>query len=172
MRKSNSALVLFIFVMFVSMILGLVFADNENDSDDWRYVCEDNGVIYIDPEYTTIYENDVINVDVGCDGDCNFNKNTKKTFDITFDKNIFELDINSIKSVRKGIEYLDFSVSEKDDKITYTINFKVTKDYENTFKYEMDCFNSNVDLNGCYDLDNYIQIEDIIFENIKLKLLI
>ena len=114
-------MVLFIFVMFVSMILGIVFADNEEDyiTYDDKITCD--STLYIAPEYTTIYENDVINVDVGCDGDCNFNKNTKKTFDITFDKNIFELDINSIKSIRKGIEYLDFSVSEKDDKITYTI---------------------------------------------------
>ena len=109
MRKNNSVLVLFIFVMFVSMILGIVFADNEEDyiTYDDKITCD--STLYIAPEYTTIYENDVINVDVGCDGDCNFVQSNEEFFEITFDNNIFDLDLSEIKSVREGIEYLKYA---------------------------------------------------------------
>ena len=64
MRKDNSALVLFVFVLLVSMILIVAFADNDEEMSEYEGFLHDYEKVLIEPDYTTVYENDSINFDI------------------------------------------------------------------------------------------------------------
>ena len=95
MRKDNSALALFLFILLVSLILGFAFADNDKEMSEYEGFLRDYEKVLIEPDYTTVYENDSINFDIGFN---EFSLNEKPFF-IEFDKNVFELDLSNIKGI-------------------------------------------------------------------------
>ena len=85
MRKNNLMVILLLITMVVTVVLNVSYADYE---EDYIYPKCPSG-LYVDPEYTTIYENDTINVNLGCDGDCNFKIGESKTVEPGFHKLVF-----------------------------------------------------------------------------------
>ena len=54
-RKNNSALVLFVFLMFVSMVLGMVYAGEEEDKSN-NTLNENNSEEIFEYEHDMLYE--------------------------------------------------------------------------------------------------------------------
>lgn len=130
MRKDNSALVLFVFVLLVGMILGVVFADNDEEMSEYEDFLRDYEKVLIEPDYTTVYENDSINFDIGFN---EFSLNEKPFF-IEFDKNVFELDLSNIKGIN-GYIYKKYEIKENDNNIKYI--FYYSKDKKTTWDKEL-----------------------------------
>ena len=165
MRKSNSALVLFIFVMFVSMVLGIVFADNEeSDENDYESFSIEEKNIYqkvlIEPEYTTLYENDEMNIELG------FNEtpsSEKIPFYIEFDNTVFDVDLTNmiIADGYKYIKHEEVNTSNMTRYIFYyDINKKISLDYLEKYP---ECV---------YFEDEYRDnkaVDEVIFSKIKLR---
>lgn len=95
MRKENSALVLFVFVLLVSMILGIVFADNDEETSEYEDFLRDYEKVLIEPDYTTVYENDSINFDIGFN---EFSLNEKP-----FLLNLIKMFLNLIYQILRGL---------------------------------------------------------------------
>ena len=154
MRKNNLMVILLLITMVVTVVLNVSYADYEEyeESNEFEFLKK----VLIEPEYTTIYEDDEINIEVG------FNEYPSadyNSFYIEFDSNIFELDLSAM-TTNNGYKYIDYKTTETSNIIKYIFNYKITKKIPYS---DIECMYFEEEYN------NNKAVDEVVFSNIKLK---
>ncbi len=165
MRKNNLMVILLLITMVVTVVLNVSYADYEEEvyADEYDESESDQELyekVLIEPEYTTIYENDEMNIEIGF----NETPSSEKTpFYIEFDNTIFNIDLSNMVTADgyKYIKHEEINTSNMTRYVFYyDINKKISLDYLEKYP---ECV---------YFEDEYKDnkaVDEVIFSEIKLK---